>query len=137
MIFKLSSEEDRQAVIDYLSRLSFSKGQEFSADIKRKSTKRTSPQNALFHMWVRCIASETGNSNETVKKVLCRKFLGFDTSECMGETIGEVRHTSTLTTEQMTEFMNQVEAFASDYGIILPHPEDRYFQQFEEYYNNG
>ena len=45
-------------------------------------------------------------------------------------------HTSGLTTEQMTEFLNKVQAdAASEYGITLPNPEDLYFEMWAEQYS--
>lgn len=130
MKLKFRNDEERDAVVEYLSRLSFGKGQSYDVDVKRTKTKRSNNQNALYHMWLRCMATETGNSVDTIEKVLKKKFLGFDTKECMGEVVGELKGTHDLSTEQMTEFLNNIQSFAADYGILLPQPEDKIFAQF-------
>lgn len=130
MKLKFGNDEERDAVVEYLSRLSFDKGQSYDVDVKRTKTKRSNNQNALYQMWVRCMATETGNSVDTIKKVLKKKFLGYDTKECMGEVVGVLKGTHDLSTEQMTEFLNNIQSFAADYGILLPQPEDKIFAQF-------
>jgi hypothetical protein len=46
--------------------------------------------------------------------------------------------TKGLTTEQMTEFLNQVQAdAATEYGITLPNPEDMYFEVWAKQYGNN
>ena len=41
-----------------------------------------------------------------------------------------------LNTTQMTEFMNKIQAdAASELGIMLPIPDDRYFEAFYQQYN--
>jgi hypothetical protein len=43
--------------------------------------------------------------------------------------------TSTLNTVQMTDFMNKVQAdAATEWGITLPLPADRYYQEFIQHY---
>ena len=50
-------------------------------------------------------------------------------------TFSVVGGTSTLNTVQMTDFMNKVQAdAATEWGITLPLPADRYYQEFIQHY---
>ena len=43
---------------------------------------------------------------------------------------------SKLNMEQMTEFLNKIQADAAqELGITLPQPEDRFFEQFYQQFN--
>ena len=55
----------------------------------------------------------------------------------IGERLEKVYDTtSKLNTKQMSDFMNKVQAdAASELGIQLPIPEDRYFEEFYQQYN--
>ena len=60
MNFTIRSERDRQAVIDYISKLDITK-REYEAKIVKRTEKRTLAQNRLYHLWLNCISAETGN----------------------------------------------------------------------------
>lgn len=131
MKFRLQSSEDREAIQEYLGRLSVEKG--YDVTIVKHKAKRSDDQNALYWVWVTLVAKETGNDSETIHKTLARKFLGFDTYEVLGEKIAKVRSTTKLSTEEFTNYLNQVEAFVTtELDIILPHPEDKFYEQFME-----
>lgn len=106
----------------------------YNVIIKRASDKRTMAQNDLMWLWLRCIEHETGTPKEDVYLYYCKKFL------CkviqVGEKMEKVYETSSrLNTQRMTEFLNGIKAdAASELGIQLPLPEDRYFEQFYQQY---
>lgn len=119
--------DDRQAIIDYLSRLP--EGKAFEVSVRLHKEKRSNPQNALYHSWLNIICKETKNDHETVHKALAKMFLGVDVCEFGGQKIAKIKSTTTLNTEEFTEYLNNVEAFAAtELGIILPHPDDRLYQ---------
>lgn len=103
--------------------------------IKRANTKRTIAQNDLMWMWLECIARETGTSKDDIYMYYCKKFL------CKVITIGEKQEkiyntSSKLNTEQMTDFLNKIQAdAAAELGIRLPQPTDRYFEMFYQQFN--
>lgn len=105
----------------------------YTLTIKRASEKRTVAQNDLMWMWFACIENETGTAKEDVYNHYCKKFLS--KPDPMGE--GFINDTSSrLNTKQMTDFMKKIQAdAASEYGITLPVPEDRYFEDFYIQYN--
>ena len=102
--------------------------------IKRSCDRRTMAQNDLMWLWFRCIEDETGTPKEDVYLYYCKKFL------CkviqVGERMEKVYETSSrLNTQRMTNFLDNIKAdAASELGIQLPLPEDRYFEQFIQQY---
>lgn len=105
----------------------------YTLTIKRAREKRTIAQNDLMWMWLACIENETGTAKEDVYNHYCKKFLS--KPDPMGE--GFINDTSSrLNTKQMTDFMKKIQAdAASEFGITLPVPEDRYFEDFYLQYN--
>lgn len=103
--------------------------------IKRASEKRSIPQNDLMWMWLTCIERETGTPKDDVYMYYCKKFL-MKTIQ-VGEKWERIYTTSSkLNTEQMTEFLNRIQADAAqELGITLPLPEDRFFEQFYNQFN--
>ena len=103
--------------------------------IKRASEKRSVAQNDLMWMWLACIERETGTPKDDVYMYYCKKFL-MKTIR-MGERLERIYDTSSkLNTEQMTEFLNKIQAdAATELGITLPRPEDRFFEQFYNQFN--
>ena len=107
----------------------------YTITVKRQSEKRSIAQNDLMWMWMQCIENETGTPKDEVYMYYCKKFLMRTVS--IGERMERIYMTSSkLNTEQMTAFLNQIQAdAASELGITLPTPQDRYFEQFYQQYN--
>jgi len=110
------------------------KNGKYKVKIENYAEKRTLNQNALMWMWMMCIERETGTDKQDVHDYYCAKFLrretvinGIETTVYGG--------TSKLNTLQMTNFMDKVKAdAATEFGITLPLPEDRYYEQFVNEY---
>lgn len=107
----------------------------YNITIKKASEKRSIPQNDLMWMWLTCIERETGTPKDDVYMYYCKKFL-MKTIQ-VGEKWERIYNTSSkLNTEQMTEFLNKIQADAlTELGITLPQPEDRFFEQFYAQFN--
>ena len=103
--------------------------------IKKASQKRSIPQNDLMWMWLACIERETGTPKDDVYMYYCKKFLMKTIS--IGSRQERIYNTSSkLSSEEMTEFLNKIQAdAATELGITLPQPEDRFFEQFYAQYN--
>ena len=83
---------------------------------------------------MRCIEEETGQSKDDAHDWFCKKFLR-RTVTFNGREETVVGGTSSLTREQMSEFLDRVQAeAASELGIRLPSPDDEAWAAFEEYY---
>ena len=106
----------------------------YTITVKRQSEKRSIAQNDLMWMWMQCIENETGTPKDEVYMYYCKKFLMRTVS--IGERMDRIYMTSSkLNSEQMTAFLNQIQAdAASELGITLPTPQDRYFEQFYQDY---
>lgn len=102
--------------------------------IEKQHKKRTYPQNRLMWMWFECMAQEFGCDRQTVHDHYCTKFLSYQ-SNVFGHEETVTGGTKNLTTIAMTQFLDKVQAdAASEYGIILPNPEDQFFAEFDAYY---
>ena len=107
----------------------------YTITIKKASTKRSVPQNDLMWMWLACIERETGTPKDDVYMYYCKKFL-IKTIQ-IGDRMERIYNTSSkLNTEEMTVFLNKIQAdAATELGIRLPLPEDRFFEQFYAQFN--
>lgn len=107
----------------------------YTITIKKAQEKRSLPQNDLMWLWFTCIEQETGTPKEDVYMYYCKKFL------CKVIEIGGHREkiyntSSKLTMEEMTEFLNKIQAdAATELGITLPKREDMFFEQFYAQFN--
>ena len=108
-------------------------------EIKRSVKKRSLAQNKLMWLWFACIESETGHYAQDIHDYYCFKFLPKEIADLKtGEMVRVGGHTSTLTSEAFTDFLNKVQAdAATELGITLPTPDDlawaEFEQQFKEY----
>ena len=107
----------------------------YTITIKRANEKRSIPQNDLMWMWLTCIERETGTPKDDVYMYYCKKFL-MKTIQ-VGNKMERIYNTSSkLNMEQMSEFLNKIQVdAATELGITLPKPEDRFFEQFYNQFN--
>ena len=106
----------------------------YKVTIERYTEQRTISQNALMWLWFTCIEQDTGTDKQEVHDYYCNLFLSrrilFNGKE---KTVSG--STSKLNTVQMTDFMNKIQAdAASELGITLPLPDDRYYDEFINQY---
>ena len=107
---------------------------EYNLTLTRKRTKRTVDQNALMWLWFSCIENETGTDKQDIHDYCCRAF-NYRIVNINGEQQKVAGGTSKLNTAQMANFLNQVQVWAAtELGIILPNPEDKEFENFQNYY---
>lgn len=107
----------------------------YDLTITRKKEPRTVSQNALMWMWFDCISQETGTPKQDVHDYYCSLFLARPV--VMGGKERIVKgSSSSLTTAQMTKFLNLIQAdAASEFGITLPLPADRFYTEFVKEYH--
>lgn len=106
----------------------------YTVTIAREKQPRSLDQNALMWLWFSCVSDETGTPVQDVHDYYCAKFLRKQIS-WNGITRTIVEGTSKLSKERMTEYLNNVQAdAATEFGITLPNPEDRYFEEFLQHY---
>jgi hypothetical protein len=122
----LRDETLRRRAIGLIQNLDLSK--DWQVTIEPRKKKRTLNQNALYWKWleevVTAVQMDTGNSREAIHEVFKRKFLPAQVEEVLGEKV-EKRTTTTLTTAEMSAYMDAIYAFVtSELGILLPLPEE-------------
>lgn len=107
-------------------------GKPWHVRIEPFKKRRTLSQNAL--MWaeinwiVDAIGRETGNDADDLHRFFKRKFLALRIIEVNGETVELEPTTKTLTTVQMSDYMERIRAWcASELGLVLPEyrPDER------------
>ena len=107
----------------------------YTITIKRANQKRSIPQNDLMWMWLTCIERETGTPKDDVYMYYCKRYL-MKTIQ-IGDKQERIYNTSSkLSAAEMTEFLNHIQAdAATELGIRLPLPEDRFFEAFYQQFN--
>lgn len=133
MDFKIDDVAKKEAVKQYID--SLPDGKSFDVSIVRHKEKRSISQNRLYHLWLNCISRETGNDIDDLHRFFAGKFLGFHSNDVFGKIVHTPVSTSSLSTEQFTEFLDRIQSFASGEGIILPLPSDLYFPDFLNIYD--
>lgn len=107
---------------------------EYTVTIDKKKKARSFDQNSLMWLWFTCIEDETGTPKQDVHDYYCRAYLMRQVS-INGRTEYVFGGTSKLSKEKMTIFLDKVRADAElEWGIHLPLPEDKYFEQFYQTY---
>ena len=128
---------DVGAILSWVERhIGWLRNGSYELKIAPKRKTRSQPQNRLMWMWFACISQETGQNIDGIHDYYCFRFLPRHITDLeTGATVRVPGHTSTLTTEAFTEFLNQVQAdAATELGITLPTPEDLAWEEFEAQY---
>ena len=111
----------------------------YTISMKKVQETRSNQQNKIMWVWFNLIAKAwteaTGRvfTKDDVYNIYCLMFLPIDTPR--GRAAGS---TSSLTQEQMSEFLERVKAdAATEYCIQLPSAEDNFFAALAEEYSNN
>lgn len=106
----------------------------YTVKIVRKTEPRTIPQNALMWMWYKCIEEYTGTPKSDIHDYYKAKFLSRQVA-VGNRWVTVVGSTTDLNTLQMTHYLENVKAdAATEFGITLPLPADRHYQDFIDEY---
>lgn len=130
MIFNKYQKQQAHSFIDEI----FDK--EKRVKIEQAKEKRSIDQNSLMWLWIACISQETGNSTAMLHTEFKEMFLPFKTVILFGKEKREYTSTTELDTLQFKKYLDSIQLFASENGITLPNPEDKYFEQFKETYKD-
>lgn len=115
---------------DFSLMCSLLKNGEYVVKIVRKTQPRTVSQNSLMWMWYKCMEDSTGQRKEDFHDYYKTKFL--TRQVVIGRRwVTVIGSTTDLNTLQMTEYLEKVKAdAATEFGIMLPLPDDRNYQAF-------
>lgn len=109
----------------------------YELSIKRKTKARTLSQNGLLWLWYTCLANSFEGTckddwHEYYKHKFNAKVLIVD-----GKDVRVAQSTATLSTLQMSRYMDMIQAdAATEFGVTLPLPGDRYYEEFIDYYKD-
>lgn len=115
-------EEGRQRVLAAINQLNMEHA--WDIEIKRHKNRRTLSQNNLMWMWYTTIGNHLGYAPPEIHEILMKMFLAPRVIILDGEEY-ELRSTSKLSTEEMTDYLDNIYRWAAgEQGIILPLPEE-------------
>ena len=97
-------------------------------EIKQDKDSRSTKQNRLYWEWIKLIGTETGYTKDETHVVMRHKYLGYEEVTTKTGVIKELRSTTKLNMGDFKDYLEQIDIFASEYGIILPRPEDLYYE---------
>jgi len=100
--------------------------QHFSID--RDELSRSQKQNSLYWEWVSVIGGQLGYTKDETHTILRDKFLGYNEVTTKLSVIKELRSTTKLKVGEFKDYLEQIDIFVSEWGIVLPHPEDLYYE---------
>ena len=74
------------------------------------------------------IGGELGYTKDETHVILRDKFLGYTETTTKLSVIKELRSTTKLKVKEFKDYLEQIDILMSEYGIILPRPEDLYYE---------
>ncbi len=96
-------------------------------EIKEDKDSRSTKQNRLYWQWIK-VMTETGYTKDEMHVIMRDKFLGYEEVTTKTNVIRVLRSTTDLKVGEFKDYLEQIDIFASEYGIVLPRPEDLYFE---------
>ena len=133
MVFKVIDRRTKDAAISYVEKLQ--EGKKYKVSVTLHRDRRSLSQNSLYWLWLNCISAETGNDVDALHDYFKDRFLSRKV-EIFGDECSVGTSTRKLNTAEFTAFLDKVQQFAAGEGIILPNPEDLYFEQFYQQYKD-
>lgn len=96
-------------------------------DIKEDKPTRSQAQNDLYWAWLG-VLTETGYTKTELHKLFRHEHLGYEVNEINGVKIEELRSTKALKVAEFKDYLDQIDRFAAEFGILLPKDKDLYYQ---------
>jgi hypothetical protein len=91
-------------------------------EIREDKLSRSQKQNALYWIWIDTIGGELGYTKDETHMLFRDKFLGYnELTTKKGEQIRELRSTTKLKVGEMKDYLEQIDMFVAEWGIVLPH----------------
>ena len=97
-------------------------------EIRDDKDSRSVKQNRLYWEWISVIGGELGYTKDETHAILRDKFLGYTETTTKLSVIKELRSTTKLKVGEFKDYLEQIDIFVSEYGIMLPRPEDLYYE---------
>ena len=99
---------------------------EVIVEMKPNKDSRSIKQNKLYWKWLSCF-EETGNTKDAMHNYLREMYLGCEFEKVRGHTIKVMPLTTSLGVKEFSEYLLKIDILAQDMGLILPRPEDLYY----------
>lgn len=93
--------------------------------IEEHKASRSTQQNRLYWEWMTILGDETGLSKEDMHATFSIRLLGPEVFFVDGKQYVRARSTTSLTTKEFSEYLDQISATAMAMEIRLPRPADR------------
>jgi hypothetical protein len=122
----IRNETDKAEAVDEIQALDLEKP--WRVDIVLYRANRSNAQNALLLLWIRVIDDYTGQGVDDLRVIFAVKYLGSTAIEIDGKNIIYPKSTSSLNSKEFTDYLNQIERFAHEMGLTLPHPDDLFHE---------
>ena len=121
------NESDKDRAISRIKALCMDKPWQMECKLYKKN--RSLSQNKLYFMWMKVIGDSIGYTSEEMHAIMADEFLTTEFVEYGGNKIKRDKSTSRLNTKEFTEYLENIDRWAaSEMGIVLPSPEDLYFE---------
>ena len=112
-------------VINYMNHLKSLDGK-YELEIKEYKSNRSIEQNNLYWQWISIIGNDLGYHKNEMHEALLEHFsIPYTFKGIDGKVKQKQLRSSMMSVEQMSDYMNQVQQFANEQGIMLPSPQDR------------
>ena len=99
---------------------------EVIVEMKPNKDSRSLKQNRLYWEWLK-VLEETGNTKDAMHNYLREMYLGCEFEKVRGHLIKVIPSTTKLNVKEFSEYLLKIDLFAQDIGVILPRPEDLYY----------
>jgi hypothetical protein len=98
-------------------------------EIREDKDSRSTKQNRLYWEWINVVGNELGYTKDETHMLFRDKFLGYnEVTPKKGSVIRELKSTTKLKVGEFKDYLEQIDIFISEYGIILPRPDDLYYE---------
>jgi hypothetical protein len=99
---------------------------EVVVEMKPNTDSRSIKQNKLYWKWLK-VFEETGNTKDAMHNYLREMYLGCEFEKVRGHTIKIIPSTTKLGVKEFSEYLLKIDILAQEMGLILPRPEDLYY----------
>lgn len=120
MFFVVETAEQRKEAADFVAHLR--SHPVMSVFVKVHKKQRSVAQNRLMWMWYKVIAEHCGCTPTDLHEQMKVRLLGVEKKVILGQAIIMPKSSTELDVEQMTAFLEGIEALAVDLKIVLPQP---------------
>ena len=133
MPYNLKSPKDREL---FLQEVEKNLREMNEVELYPTGQKRSLRANRLYWAWMQCLEDETGQYKEDFHDYFKAKYLGTEQKEIFGLLIDKEITTTTLKSKEFWIYMQKVQAeAASEFGVTVPLPEDKGYDEFVRKYH--